>query len=66
MPITSYANHTNIGVDEAADDLINLTQMGGDLGKTKSSERTKVFTGNWGGNFNSWKSFKFQDRYLFL
>ena len=64
--VTSYANHTNIGVDEAADDLINLTQMGGDLGKTKGSERTKVFTGNWGGNFNSWKSFKFQDRYLLI
>ena len=64
--VTSYANHTNIGVDEAADDLINLTQMGGDLGKTKGSERTKVFTGNWSGNFNSWKSFKFQDRYLLI
>ena len=64
--VTSYANHTNIGVDEAADDLINLTQMGGDLGKTKGSERTRVFTGNWSGNFNSWKSFKFQDRYLLI
>ena len=64
--VTSYANHTNIGVNEAADDLINLTQMGGDLGKTKGSERTKVFTGNWSGNFNSWKSFKFQDRYLLI
>ena len=64
--VTSYANHTNIGVNEAADDLINLTQMGGDLGKTKGSERTKVFTGNWGDNFNSWKSFKFQDRYLLI
>ena len=64
--VTSYANHTNIGVNEAADDLINLTQMGGDLGKTKGSERTRVFTGNWSGNFNSWKSFKFQDRYLLI
>ena len=64
--VTSYANHTNIGVNEAADDLINLTQMGGDLGKTKGSERTKVFTGNWSGNYNSWKSFKFQDRYLLI
>ena len=64
--VTSYANHTNIGVNEAADDLIYLTQMGGDLGKTKGSERTRVFTGNWSGNFNSWKSFKFQDRYLLI
>lgn len=64
--VTSYANHTNIGIDKATDDLINLTQMGGDLKKTKGSERTKVFTGNWSGNFNSWKSFKYQDRYLLI
>ena len=64
--VTSYANHTNIGVNQASNDLINLTQMGGDLKKTKGSERTKVFTGNWSGNYNSWKSFKFQDRYLLI
>jgi len=60
--VTSYANHTNISIEQAADDLINLTQMGGDLNKTKGSERTKVFTGTWNSNFNSWKSFKFQNR----
>ena len=53
--VTSYANHTNISIEQAADDLINLTQMGGDLNKTKGSERTKVFTGTWNSNFNSWK-----------
>jgi len=63
---TSYANHTNITVTEAANDLINLTQMGGDLKKITGSERTKVFTGTWSGNYNSWKSFKFQDRYLLI
>ena len=25
--VTSYANHTNISIEQAADDLINLTQM---------------------------------------
>ncbi len=64
--VTSYANHTNITIEEATDDLINLTQMGGDLKKTKGSERTKVFTGTWNGNYNSWKSFKFQERYLLI
>ena len=64
--VTSYANHTNISIEQAADDLINLTQMGGDLNKTKGSERTKVFTGTWNSNFNSWKSFKFQKRYLLI
>ena len=64
--VTSYANHTNITVAEAANDLINLTQMGGNLKKITGSERTKVFTGTWNGNYNSWKSFKFQDRYLLI
>ncbi len=64
--VTSYANHTNIDINQASDDLINLTQMGGDLKKTKGSERTKVFTGTWSGNFNSWKSFKYEDRYLLI
>jgi hypothetical protein len=64
--VTSYAHHTNITIDKAAEDLINLTQMGGDLSKNKGSERTKVFTGTWNGNFHSWKSFKHQDRYLLI
>ncbi len=64
--VTSYANHTGIETDKAADDLINLTHMGGNLTKTKGSERTKVFTGNWSSNFHSWKSFKYQDRYLLI
>ena len=26
----------------------------------------KVFHGTWGGNYQSWKSFKYQDRYLLI
>ena len=64
--VTSYANHTGIEINKAADDLINLSQMGGNLTAIRGSERTKVFTGNWSGNFHSWKSFKYQDRYLLV
>ena len=64
--VTSYANHTGIEINKAADDLINLSQMGGNLTATRGSERTKVFTGTWSGNFNSWKSFKYQGRYLLI
>ena len=64
--VTSYANHTGIEINKAADDLINLSQMGGNLTATRGSERTKVFTGNWSSNFHSWKSFKYQDRYLLI
>ena len=64
--VTSYANHTNITLEEAAEDLINLSQMGGDSTKTTGSEKTKVLTGTWSGNFHSWKSFKDQGRYLLI
>ena len=64
--VTSYANHTNITLEESADDLINLTQMGGNLTIEKGSEKTKVYTGTWSSNFHSWKSFKYQERYLLI
>ena len=64
--VTSYAHHTNISIEKAADDLINLKQMGGDLTKKSGSERTKVFTGTWSSNYNSWKSFKYENRYLLI
>jgi len=64
--VTSFANHSNITPDEASKILINEIHMGGDLSESSISQRTKVFTGTWGGNFNSWKSFKVQNRYLLI
>lgn len=63
--VTSYANHRNISLDDACDDMIKLNVMGGDLLKS-GAERTTVFSGSWSLNFNSWKSMKFQDRYLLI
>ena len=62
--VTSYAHHTNRTIDKAADDLINLSQMGGDLTNSEFSQRTKVYTGTWNSNYQSWKSFNQQNRYL--
>ena len=64
--VTSYAHHTNRTIDKAADDLINLSQMGGDLTNSEFSQRTKVYTGTWNSNYQSWKSFSQQNKYLLI
>ena len=55
--VTSWANHNSSSIDEASDYLIYQTEMGTD---------NKVFHGTWGGNYQSWKSFQYQDRYLLI
>ena len=64
--VTSYAHHFAMSVDDAADQLVNSINMGGDLTSEKPSDRTKVYLGSWGGNFNSWKSLKTPDKYLLI
>ena len=55
-----------MSIQKAAETLIHATQFGGDLNEKEGSDRTNVYTGTWNGNFQSWKSFKYQDRYLLI
>ena len=64
--ITSWSKFANVSIQKAADTLINTTQFGGDLNVKEGSERSMVHMGTWNGNFQSWKSFKYQDRYLLI
>ena len=64
--VTSWAKFANVTIQKAADTLINTTQFGGDLNVKEGSERSMVHMGTWNGNFQSWKSFKYQDRYLLI
>ena len=64
--VTSYANFLNIKPTDAADRLIHSTQIGGNLNSKISSDRTTVYTGTWSGNFNSWKSFNSNSKYLLI
>ena len=34
--------------------------------KPKKKIKSFVYVGNWSGNYNSWKSFTYQDRYLLI
>src|SRR5210317_1161341 len=64
--VTSYAHHFAISIEEAAHQLVNSTNWGGNLLSTRSSDRTKVYVGSWGSNFNSLKSLKLPQKYLLI
>ena len=64
--VTSYAKFANISVEDATNQMINKIYIGGDINSKNIVDHTKVWTGNWAQNFNSWKSFKHQERYLLI
>ena len=64
--VTSWANHSNYTIEEAANGLINANKIPGDLYKPEDKIKSYVYVGNWNGNYNSWKSFKYEDRYLLI
>jgi len=64
--VCSSTNFFNISQIEAANQLINTTQQGGNLNSKNVSTRTTVYTGTWNGNYNSWKSFKSSGKYLLI
>ena len=64
--VTSWANHSNYSIEEATDGLINANKIPGDLYDPKKKIKSYVYVGNWSENYNSWKSFTYQDRYLLI
>ena len=64
--ISSVANFLNISRTLATDHLIRLPHIGGIENSNKIEEIIKTYTGTWGGNFNSWKSFKSSGKYLLV
>jgi len=64
--VTSFANHSSISIEESANHLINKWVLEPNLNSFINSERTKVYTGTWAGNYKSWKPFKSQGKYLLV
>ena len=64
--VSSLANFLNISITEATDHLINTPHTGGSSNPNSKEEIIKTYTGTWNGNFNSWKSFKSNDKYLLI
>ena len=64
--VTSWANFANVSIEDSADSLISNYRFGGDLYNPDKAEKSLVYMGTWNGNYNSWKSFKHQERYLLI
>ena len=63
--VTSLANHASMSIEQSADTLINTLKYGNIFNERKG-DQTRVYMGTWSGNYNSWKSFKNQGRYLII
>jgi hypothetical protein len=64
--VSSATKFFNMSQLEAANRLIKTSQQGGDLNSKDVATRTTVYTGTWNGNYNSWKSFKSNGKYLLI
>ena len=64
--VSSATKFFNISQIEAVNRLVKTSQQGGDLNSKDVATRTTVYTGTWNGNYNSWKSFKSNGKYLLI
>ena len=65
--VTSLAKFMSSSIEEASDIMINRLLIKGNLEVERGQgERSTVYTGTWSSNFQSWKSFKHQERYLLI
>ena len=56
--VTSWAHHNSLSIKDSCDYMIFQKESSGNI--------NKIFHGTWNNNFQSWKSFKHQDRYLLI
>ena len=59
--VTSYAHHLSVTISEAKNIMIKNHKTG-----FYNNSSVVTYVGTWSHNFNSWKSFKFQQRYLLI
>ncbi len=63
--VNSLANHIGEIPEKSADILINSFKFG-NIFSDSVAEQTRLYLGTWSGNYNSWKSFKNEGRYLLI
>ena len=61
--INSYANHSEISLEEAQSRILDITVLGG---KNEPANNTIIHAGSWSSNYESWKEFKKIDRYFLI
>ena len=63
--VNSLANHIGASAEKSADILINSFKFG-NIFSDSVAEQTRLYLGTWSGNYNSWKSFDNNGRYLLI
>ena len=63
--VNSLANHIGGSAIKSADILINSFKFG-NIFSGDVAEQTRLYLGTWSGNYNSWKSFDNNERYLLI
>ena len=61
--LISYANHYQVSIEKAAEDLMSSRLLKGVKDKDKFENNVFTHLGLWSSNYNSWKLFKKVDRY---
>jgi len=61
--ILSYANHSEISIDESLKRVLEIRTIGG---KNDFQNQSVTHVGSWSSNYNSWKEFKKVDKYLLI
>ena len=64
--VSSFSKFLNTSQEVVAEKMINKLFMGGDLASGNKEDRTKVWTGTWASNFQSWKSFGYKEKYMLV
>ena len=64
--VTSYANHFDISIEQASEDMLSLKYLHGFRANDKFENSVLTHTGSWSSNYNSWKEFKKVDKYLLI
>jgi hypothetical protein len=63
--VTSLATFLDMSITQATNHLIHSSHIGG-IETSNKNDAMKTYTGTWSGNFNSWKSFKSNGKYLLI
>ena len=64
--VTSYANHNQITIQQAADAIKSFKVLGGVKNSKIAADRGKTHVGSWSSHYNVWKEFKKTNRYLLV
>ena len=61
--VTSYANHNQITIEQAAEAIKSFKVLGGVKNSKIAADRGKTHVGSWSSHYNVWKEFKKTNRY---